>query len=317
MASAVKRPFAHAAPTAGPSGHDLAEGPTARQRLPETTPSADPPRHLRRLPRTAPGHGPEGRAWPPASRAPGRGLGHRPARRAGRPGPVRVRGLLQVPRRQRQPAPGPRHGGRQRAPPGRHRGQPAPCLRAERSLRSPGHRPRAATPAVPSLIAPLTASSMIYCSDCHASNDTRASGGSRAARPARLDLPEPAGAELRHAGRHAGEPRRLRPLLQVPQARDGALDALLLPAPPGPRLARPGRDAGHRHPHPLLGLPQRPRRLLAGRARQQNNAHLVDFDLNVVKALPGQAAPRYTASGGRGGSCALVCHGRTHDSLSY
>jgi hypothetical protein len=171
-------------------------------------------------------------------------------------------------------------------------------------------------PAVPGLIPPLTASSVIYCTDCHASNDTRASGGAGPRGPhgsiyrnllernyvTQDGTPESADAYALCYKCHKRETllstQSSFPLHQG-HVSPGASAKLASAIPTPCSVCHNAHGVSS-----LVGNPS-------------NNAHLVDFDLNVVKALPGQAAPRYTASGGRGGSCALVCHGQTHNPLSY
>jgi hypothetical protein len=43
---------------------------------------------------------------------------------------------------------------------------------------------------------------------------------------------------------------------------------------------------------------------------ERNNAHLISFDLAIVRPAHGPA--RYESLGSRRGSCALTCHGVTH-----
>ncbi|MFL5301956.1 MAG: hypothetical protein ACJ79R_16595, partial [Anaeromyxobacteraceae bacterium] len=46
------------------------------------------------------------------------------------------------------------------------------------------------------------------------------------------------------------------------------------------------------------------------------NAHLVDFDVSIVK--PSTRGPEsYRVAGVRTGSCSLSCHGKDHDGAAY
>ena len=169
---------------------------------------------------------------------------------------------------------------------------------------------------MPSLIPPLNASSVIYCSDCHASNDTRASGGAGPRGPhgsiyrpllERNYVTQDGTPESPAAYALCYKCHRRETVLSTQSS--FPLHAGHVSPGPTARLATaiPTPCSVCHNAHGVSSLVGSP----------INNAHLVDFDLNVVKPLPGQAAPRYTASGGRGGSCALVCHGQTHNPLSY
>ncbi len=54
----------------------------------------------------------------------------------------------------------------------------------------------------------------------------------------------------------------------------------------------------------------------AAKGTATNNAHLVDFDLNVVKSVAGAIRP-YTSTGAGSGSCSLTCHEHTHRDSTY
>jgi hypothetical protein len=315
VASAVKRPFAHAATSSGPSGHDLAEGPDAIPRLPETTPSA--PRHVT----CVDCHEPHQATAPKATVAPGiQGA------LAGAWGIDRLGGRVQ-PARFEYEVCFKCHADSANQPQARASiGASAPRRAAiEVNLRrvfdpsGPTSHPvmgPGRNPVVPSLIAPLNASSIIYCSDCHASNDTRASGGTGARGPhgsiyrpllernylTQDGTPESADAYALCYKCHKRE-TVLSTLSTFP------LHASHVSPGPSARLATaiPTPCSACHNAHGVSGLV----------GTTSSNGHLVDFDLNIVRPLPGQAAPRYTATGGRGGSCALVCHGQTHNSTSY
>lgn len=49
----------------------------------------------------------------------------------------------------------------------------------------------------------------------------------------------------------------------------------------------------------------------------QNNSNLVNFDSQVVTPLAGVGGPSFTDSGFRSGSCTLSCHGKPHNNLAY
>jgi hypothetical protein len=48
----------------------------------------------------------------------------------------------------------------------------------------------------------------------------------------------------------------------------------------------------------------------------QNNAHLLDFDVNVVRPNA-RGLRQYASRGGSSGTCSLSCHGVEHDGAAY
>jgi hypothetical protein len=46
-----------------------------------------------------------------------------------------------------------------------------------------------------------------------------------------------------------------------------------------------------------------------------NNARLINFDTSIVR--PQGGVTRWTRVGTTGGSCTLLCHGKTHNPLTY
>jgi hypothetical protein len=315
VASAVKRPFAHAAASVGPSGHDLAEGPDRPQRLPETSQAT--PRHVT----CVDCHEPHQASARKAAVAPGI-----QAALAGTWGIDRNGSRIDRARFEYEVC-FKCHADSANQPQARAAvGSSAPRRSTvEVNLRrvfepsgasahpviGPGRNP-----VVPSLIAPLTASSIIYCSDCHASNDTRASGGTGARGPhgsIYRNLLE------RNYVTQDGTPESpdAYALCYKCHRRETVLSTLSsFPLHPGHVSPGPGAKLATAVPTPC-SVCHNAHGVSALVGTTTSNAHLVDFDLNVVKPLPGEAAPRYTATGGRGGSCALVCHGQTHGSLSY
>jgi predicted CXXCH cytochrome family protein len=157
-------------------------------------------------------------------------------------------------------------------------------------------------PDVPGLVAPLTAASQVYCTDCHASDAGPGAGG--------------AGARGPHGSVYPA-------LLERPYATaDGTVEG-----PAAYALCYKCHDRetllSDRSGFPLHRVHVVDRRAACSachdphgvssqRGNEQNNAHLVDFDVNVVRA---DAAGRreYRTAGPRHGSCALACHGSTHD----
>ena len=246
----VAKAFGHDGKRSG-GVHDMAEGRPGGRPLPEASPGAA--RHATCVDCHDPHTATSRPAVAPAPRGAHGRLGHRPARGAGRAGPLRVRGLLQVPRRQREPGSGGGRARRRHGAEGVERDQPASGL-----LRpAPSSHPVAAPPEpdVPGLRAPYAAGSIIYCSDCHASDDRRR-GPAGPGPGARTAPPRaPPRARLQHGRPHRGEPVRVRALLQVPRLRRPVLGGARRPASrtrraPAPstgctswREARPARRA--------------------------------------------------------------------------
>ena len=48
-----------------------------------------------------------------------------------------------------------------------------------------------------------------------------------------------------------------------------------------------------------------------------SHTHLINFDMRAVRAKTGNIYPIYTDRGKSSGSCTLVCHGKLHDGLAY
>lgn len=315
LASAARRPFAHAAPTTGTTVHDRAEGPDRAVRLPETQASAA--RHVTCVDCHEP-HQATGARAAIAPAIQGAMAGTWGVDRTGRrvdpasyeyevcfkchadsANQPQARGLVGAgtPRRAMVEV--------------NLRRVFEPSSASAHPIVGPGRNP-----VVPSLIAPLTASSMIYCTDCHASNDTRASGGTGPRGPhgsiyrnllERNYLTQDGTPESPDAYALCYKCHKRETVLSTQSSfplhpghvSPGATATLASAIPTPCSVCHNAHGVSS-----LVGSPA-------------NNAHLIDFDLNVVKALPGQAAPRYDAIGARGGSCALVCHGKTHGSLSY
>jgi predicted CXXCH cytochrome family protein len=156
----------------------------------------------------------------------------------------------------------------------------------------------------PSLKAPLGITSVIRCSDCHASDDGPGAGGT---------------------GPRGPHGSMFRPLLE----RNYATSDFTAETPGNYALCYKCHDRDillsassafrlhRRHVvdqlapcsacHSAHGVSAQGGTML-------NNAHLVDFDLSIVHAAPGRP---YTSTGPRTGSCNLTCHGKKHDGLSY
>lgn len=158
-------------------------------------------------------------------------------------------------------------------------------------------------PNVPGLISPLTENSMIYCSDCHASDGSDAPSG-----PHGSVYPQILKAQYSKA-ENINESASAYALCYSCHSRNGY-----------------NQDAGdnvqrlihYKHvveaktscntchdPHGISSLQGIPGR----------NDHLINFNTNVVSALNGILY--YQNDGNRSGRCYLVCHNKTHNSTTY
>ncbi len=185
-------------------------------------------------------------------------------------------------------------------------------LRRVFSTSSPSFHPVIApgrNPDVPSLKAPYSPGSMIYCSDCHSSDTGPGAGGPGARGPhgsihphllerayavADLTVESPSSYALCYKCHD-------RDVLYSDQ-----LDAFA--AKTGPRSLHQVHVVDRTTPcsacHSAHGVSQQT-------GRPSENAHLVDFDLSIVQPGAG-GQPRYESKGLRTGSCNLTCHGTAH-----
>ena len=157
---------------------------------------------------------------------------------------------------------------------------------------------------VPSLKAPLTVASTILCSDCHSSDDGPAAGtgGTGTAGP--------------HGSVYA-------PLLERNYsttdftAESSIAYALCYKCHDRSVLFSTSSSFNRHQTHvqndnaPCSAC-HSAHGVSATKGTGDANAHLVDFDLNIVKPNGGQ--PAYSANGR---SCNLTCHGQRHDGFSY
>jgi hypothetical protein len=305
IASQVVRPWAHAAPAAGPSGHDASEGPlNPAHRLPEDRPSQA--RHVACVDCHNP-HAATGRTTL-APRAPGALAGVWGIDRTGN----RVEAVsyeYEVCFKCHAASanqPQARLGGTSTSAPRRQASDATNLLRVLDPVGAVSSHPVVGTrrnPALPGLLPAWSGVGSIYCGDCHAS-DTAASGrGPRG----------PHGSSYEH-------------ILERPYVtRDGTVegdlsyglcykchDARLIRLTPQQVQATPGlAPSGFpaHNSHVKRGTPCSACHNAHGSTR---NAHLIDFDLNVV----GPAGGLYQASGRNHGSCTLTCHDSKHDAAT-
>lgn len=205
-------------------------------------------------------------------------------------------------------------------------GQPAPRItrqiaqintRLEFGTSNPSFHPVAGPGAVsgpvPSLIPPLTQASTIKCTDCHNNNAGPGAGGTGPNGP--------------HGSTYVPLLER-QYLTAHPTTESPAAYAMCYKCHSRASLAA-GQSFGGSHGHPLhVGLGgEHPVRapcstchdahgISATQGNPINNARLINFDISVVRPTAGGVL-KFEMLGPTSGRCYLVCHGRTHNPLSY
>jgi predicted CXXCH cytochrome family protein len=186
---------------------------------------------------------------------------------------------------------------------------PETNLRRQLDLSAPSYHPvegPGRNPDVPGLVAPLTASSTIFCSDCHAPDDGPGAGGNGPRGP------------------HGSIYRHLleRNLITADNTLESP-DAYALCYKCHQRQVLLSDGSGFK-PHKRHVVDDHTPctachnwhgvSLLAG--NEVNNAHLIDFDVSIVgRSQAGQRL--YTTLGPQHGTCSLACHGHDHANASY
>jgi predicted CXXCH cytochrome family protein len=314
VAREVSKPFAHSSPERGV--HDPAEGrPGARARLPETSPGA--PRHVTCVDCHDPHAASDRPAFPP-------GVG---GALAG------VWGVDESGQRVEQvrfeyevcfkchgdSANQPHSPGSAAGPASTRREQVDLNLRRVFAASAPSAHPVIApgrNPFVPSLRAPWTPASLVTCGDCHASESGPGAGGGGPRGP--HGSVHPWLLERGYAtADHTPESPAAYALCYKCHDRE-----VLLSDPAAP-LADPARASTfpehRRHLGSRVNAPcsacHAAHGVSALAGTPDANAHLVDFDVTIVKALGG--VRRYQAGGPGRGSCTLTCHGVDHAGASY
>ncbi len=157
---------------------------------------------------------------------------------------------------------------------------------------------------VPSLIAPLTESSKIYCTDCH-NNDQ--------AQPGVIGSSGP------HGSSHPG--LLVARYVTDDNVQEGVTSAFALCFRCHSSASILGNEGWSKH----AGHIQRVRASCSAchdphgidyqQGNSRNNAHLINFDRAVVKEYNGRI--EYNSTGRRAGNCTLICHDYAHDGLNY
>lgn len=167
---------------------------------------------------------------------------------------------------------------------------------------------------VPSLIAPLTESSVIYCTACHNNDEGPDAGG--------------LGPDGPHGSTYDFLLERNYNILDfVPESsfeyalcykchdRNRLLDPGISTFPHharhvqgGPRLNAPTPCSTCHDPHGVSS---------ALGATALNHTHLINFNVNIVEPVPGQVVPLFEDLGEGAGRCYVNCHGNLHNPRSY
>lgn len=304
------KPYSHGA--AGQAGvHDAAEGrPGARRALPESSPGAS--RHVV----CADCHEPHAARREPSTGAPLAGgalAGASGVDLAGqRVEPVRFEYEVCLKCHgdsANKPQPlGGRRGDSIRRASGDYnlRTQIAPTAISAHPIAGPG---RSAD--VPGLKAPYTAQSVIFCGDCHGSDSGPARGGSGSRGPHGSIYPFLLDSNY---DTRDGTVETAQSYALCYRCHDR--DVLLSTQSRFTRQAGPQGTSLHRLHVVQQNTPCSACHAAHGISAQwgtaQENAHLVDFDVLVVKQRAG-APRRYRSTGAGHGSCNLSCHGKDHD----
>ncbi len=192
----------------------------------------------------------------------------------------------------------------------------APSALSYHPVVSPGRNPD-----VPSLRAPYGPTSLVYCSDCHASDDGPGNGGPGARGPHGSTYQHLLERNYSTADRTVEAPSSYA-LCYKCHDRDRLLSDL--EAERGNSAFRKVVGAATRSLHGLHVQAQGTACATCHAAHgvsqlaavAGDHTHLVNFDVSVVRALPAGGPIRFQDRGARSGSCTLVCHGVKHDPVA-
>lgn len=175
--------------------------------------------------------------------------------------------------------------------------------RLEFDLANPSYHPVAGSTkntSSPSLISPLTVSSKIYCTDCHASNGTAAPAGPHGSiYPSILKLNNVTTDNTSESASNYA-------LCYSCHSRTNIL----------------GNNSFKEHNKHIAGertpcnVCHDPHGISSLQGTATRNTHLINFDTNIVKASS-SGLLYFEDLGNRRGRCYLTCHGENHNPLSY
>ena len=158
---------------------------------------------------------------------------------------------------------------------------------------------------VPSLRPGLSTASIIYCTDCHASDTSKAAGG------------------VGPNGPHGSDVSPL--LIAQYETTDGTTESAATYALCYRCHDRSSLISNQSFLHSRHVVDQRtpcsvchdPHGIASGQGNATNNAHLINFDVSVVTRDPVTQRLEYRALGVASGECYLSCHGVAHSPRSY
>lgn len=186
--------------------------------------------------------------------------------------------------------------------------------RLEFQATNPSFHPIAAagkSTTVPSLIAPWTSASRVRCTDCHNNNAGPYSAGTPAA-------PTGTGPNGPHGSTF---PLLLERQYLVADNTTESAAAYALCYKCHDRTSILGNVTFRLHNLHIVSVRapcnacHDPHGVSSTQGTAANNARLMNFDTSIVR--PAGGVTRWTRVGTTGGSCTLVCHGQTHNPLTY
>ncbi len=175
--------------------------------------------------------------------------------------------------------------------------------RTEFNPGNPSYHPVAApgvNPDVPSLISPLTTSSIITCSDCHSNDDLSGPRGPHGSNNSFM---------LERAydtNDFANESASTYALCYKCHSCASILSDQSFSEHSDHIVDENSPCSACHDPHGIS----------ATQGTMANNTHLINFDLSIVQGIGGNP-PTFTDQGRFAGSCTLVCHGEDHNPESY
>jgi predicted CXXCH cytochrome family protein len=159
---------------------------------------------------------------------------------------------------------------------------------------------------VPSLRQNWTAASLIYCSDCHASESSKAAGGTGANGPHGSNT-APILAGRYDTADNSSESPDAYALCYRCHDRNSILSDVTF--------------TSHKKHIVDLNTPcsvcHDAHGIASAQGTATSNAHLINFDTTIVQPDPVTNKIEYRSLGMRTGSCTLTCHGTAHSPLSY
>ena len=176
---------------------------------------------------------------------------------------------------------------------------------------APGRNPN--VPSLPSSLSPtMTVSQVIACTSCHA-DDEGGSGGPHgsAYRPILKERYEVADGTPESYDAYA--------LCYRCHERTSILSDASFRRKTVPKTASGGGHSGHLRAGASCATCHDPHgvNVTAGPPAVGDYGHLVNFAVLTVQPLPGGTTPVYKQTGLFSGSCTLVCHGFTHNAMTY